>query len=181
MANEPPPPDFDDEVGRYYLTPDSKCPAPAVHLLGLVVIWFGNLEISLESSIWGLLAQDDQRFMMAQAVTADMSFRQKVHAFVLMFRQKGISSAEPELNALEKMLHHAEEERNKLIHSAWNYWGGQYLMRTKLPKHPKNLKRGFSRMSAETIEETRNRIEEASGSLALFTMKYIQHLTCHWF
>jgi hypothetical protein len=178
MANEPPDFEDDDEDGRYYLSPDSKCPAPEVHLLGLVVIWFGNLELFLESSIWGLLAQgDDQRFMMAQAVTADMSFGQKVHAFALMFREKGPSSADPELDKLVKLLSHAEVERNKLMHSSWNYsslWGGRDLMRSKLPRRPKKLSRGFHRMSAEQIEETRKSIEDASASLGLFTMKYIQ-------
>lgn len=178
MANEPPDFEDDDEDGRYYLSPDSKCPAPEVHLLGLVVIWFGNLELFLEGSIWGLLAQgDDQRFMMAQAVTADMSFGQKVHAFALMFREKGISSAETELKELVKLLNHAEEERNKLMHSSWNYspvWGGQDLMRSKLPRRPKSLSRGFHRMSTNRIEETRKKIEKASASLAFFTMKYVQ-------
>src|SRR5258706_2390807 len=109
MANETLPPDFeDDEDGRYYLSPDSKCPALEVHFLGLVVIWFGNLEFFLEGSIWRLLAQgDQQRYMMAQAVTADMSFGQKVHVFTLMFREKGISSAEPELKTLETKLNAA--------------------------------------------------------------------------
>ena len=184
MAKETTPSDFEDEDEdedeRYYLPSDSKCPAPEVHLLGLVVIWFGNLEFFLELSLCHLLTiQDNQeRFVMAQAITAELSFRQKRQAFASMFRQKGILGAEPELGTLLGKLQSAEEKRNQLMHSAWNYtslWGGQDLMRMKSFHHKKKgHRRGFHRMPAESIEETRRSIEEASKALVLFTMKYIQ-------
>ena len=72
----------------------TSCPAPEIHLLGEIVAAFGNLELALESTIWELLAPqgDTERFIMAQAVTAEMAFGRKVHALASMFRQKKPSS-----------------------------------------------------------------------------------------
>ncbi len=43
------------------------CPVPEVHLLGEIVVAFGNLEVILETTIWQLLADegDTNRFLMA--------------------------------------------------------------------------------------------------------------------
>jgi hypothetical protein len=153
----------------------SKCPAPEIHLLGEVVVWFGNLEWFLEISIWKLLTpeDDEQRVLMAQAMTAEMPFRLKVKAFDRAFRQKGVASAESELNALVSKLNSAETERNQLMHSAWS-WDGRDFMRVKLPKSAKGLGRNFQRMPAKLIKEKRDCIVAASESLVLFISKYIQ-------
>jgi hypothetical protein len=156
------------------------CSAPEVHLLGEIVVAFGNLELFLETSLWQLLASEDdrERFLMVQALTAGMSFGRKVDAFASMFRQKGIAQAERELAALTKGLSDAEKERNQLIHSAWNYtniWGGGSFMRMKATANSRRgLRRGFHRMPPGRIEETLRRIEEAAQSLARFTVAYIQ-------
>lgn len=158
----------------------SKCSAPEIHLLGEVVVLFGNLEFFLEISMWQLLALEDNqaRFIMVQAITAEMSFKQKMQAFAGMFRAKGIARAEMELKELLGKLRSAEEKRNQIMHSTWNYssiWGGQDLMRMKPYRDKKKgFRRGFHRMPVERIETIRNCIERANESLAQFTMKYIQ-------
>jgi hypothetical protein len=171
--------DLNDDDVSYHLPSDSKCSSPEIHLLGEVVFWFGNLELFLEGSMWHLMVpeEDTGRFLMAQAMTAEMSFSVKVKTFDRMFRQRGIACAESELEALVKKLTVAGAERNQLMHSSWNYsplWGGRDLMRSKLRRNAKDLARGFHRMPAESIEKTRDLIMEASSSLGLFTMKYIQ-------
>lgn len=163
------------------MLPDTNCSAPEVHLLGEIVIAFGNLEMSLEVSIWQLLNFEagSEQFMMAQALTAGMPFAGKVHAFGSMFRQRKMDQAETELIEVINGLFAAEAERNQLFHSAWSYsdvFDGD-LMRTKASVRAGRggtLKRSFHRMTAERIEETLNRIQGAGGALAWFTIKYIQ-------
>jgi hypothetical protein len=190
MAKETPT-DFEDEEDAeryYYLPSDSQCPAPEVHLLGLVVIWFGNLEFSLEMSLCQLLTDQDDResFDMAQSTAAELfTFQKTMDDFARRFRQKGIASAEPELEKLLEKLKSAGTRRNQLMHSAWSpssLWGGQDLMRMKALRDKKKVavrdkekvRREFERMPAESIEEARRIIEEASQALWLFTVKYIQ-------
>jgi hypothetical protein len=159
----------------------NKCSAPEIHLLGEIVVGFGNLELFLETSIWHLLRREDdlEGFMMMQALTADMSFAGKVHALGSMFRQRNVETAEPELKDLIKELFAAEVERNKLFHSAWSYsdvFDGD-LMRMKASARAGNggtLKRSFYRMTVKDIEATRRRIAEVGQSLMKFTVKYIQ-------
>ncbi len=159
----------------------STCPAPEVHLLGEVVVAFGTLELSLETSIWQLLRSDDATFILAQAVTANMSFKNKVDSFVSMCREKKIAGAESKLRSLYAKLFKAEEGRNQLLHSAWDYtdiWGGSSFMRMKATakandKH--GLNRRFYRMPAKDIETTRDNIYAANQLLASFTVEYIQN------
>jgi hypothetical protein len=157
-----------------------NCSAPEVHLLGEIVVAFGNLEFFLEATICHLLTADDnqERFQMVQAMTTEMSFGRKVHALGSMFRQKEIANAEPELSGLIKELFDAEIERNQLLHSVWSIdspFGEGSFMRTKASaKAAKGLRRGFHKMPAERIEATLKQIEAAGQSLANFTVKYIQ-------
>lgn len=158
---------------------NSTCPAPEIHLLGEIVVAFGNLELFLEASLWQLLASDDdrERLLMAQTLTAEMSFDRKVHAFVSMFRQKGVPKTDSELDALRKALFAAQEERNKLLHSAWNYsdaLGGSFTRMKASAKAKRGLRRRFHRMPAERIEAALRRIAAVAQSLARFTVEHIQ-------
>jgi len=55
------------------MSSERECSAPEVHLLGEIVVAFGNLELFLEGAILQLLGADDHtRFLMAQAITAEM-------------------------------------------------------------------------------------------------------------
>jgi len=156
---------------------DLKCRMPAIHLLGEIVIAFGNLELFLEAAIWQLLgAEEQKRNLMAQTITAEMSFDRKVHAFVNMFKQHSPGQAENEIKDLVKDLFAVQEERNALLHSAWNYsekFGGFYRMKAS-SKAAKGLKRRIYQMPVERLEGIRNRIEAVGDSLARFTMTHIQ-------
>jgi hypothetical protein len=157
----------------------AKCPAPEVHSLGEVVVAFGRLEFFLEVSIWQLLAPDEssERFLMAQAITAEMSFDRKVHAFASMFRQKGLATADEELTSLIKKLFAVQDQRNRLLHSVWSYsqqLGGSFLGMKAAAKAKHGLKRRFQRMTPDRIKHIQKAIGDASQSLADFTMKYIK-------
>lgn len=155
---------------------DIRCPEPEVHFLGEVVVAFGTLEFALEVSIWQLLKTEHrEQYQMAQALTAVMSFKNKAQAFAAMFREKGIASAESELQGLTGKLFDAEEERNQLIHSAWHRWEGRDVVRMKASiNKKKGLRRRLHRMPPERIETTLNKISAAAESLGQFTIKYIQ-------
>jgi len=154
---------------------DTRCPSPEVHFLGEIVIAFGNLELALEASIWQLLRADSERYRMAQALTAVMSFKQKTQAFASMFREKRIASAESELQDLTGKLFAAEQERNQIIHSAWHGWKGQGLTRMKATtNNKKGLRRTIYRMPPKRIESTLTCISAAFQSLGHFSIKYIR-------
>ncbi len=106
-----------------------------------------------------------------------MAFGRKVHAFASMFRQRKIAEADSELEALTKDLFGAEQERNQLLHSAWNYseaLSGDFMRMKASAKAKQGLRRRFHRMPPERIEKTRDRIGAAGQSLMSFTIKYIQ-------
>ena len=164
---------------------DTHCNAPELHLLGEVAALFGNLEFFVESTIWNLLvpegggeegSRERQRFLMAQALTAEMSFDRKVHGLASMFRQRHADAHDAELTELVRVLFEAQSERNALLHSAWNYSaesGG--LFRTKASAKARNgLVRRFYAMPVEKLSATRDKIAEAQESLASFAIAYVQ-------
>src|SRR5262249_22459276 len=106
------------------------------------------------------------------ALTAEMSFFKKVGAFARMFREKGISSAEPELKTLEKRLESVNQQRNELIHAAWSVQGMRMKFKRIKGKGPRYE---IVPMPAKRIEEIRDQIGEAGALLWHFAMKYIQN------
>ena len=159
------------------MSSERECSAPEVHLLGEIVVAFGNLELFLEGAILQLLGADDHtRFLMAQAITAEMSFDRKVHAFATMFKLKSPGHAETELEALVKELFAVEGQRNALLHSAWNYSQnfGAFMRMKSSAKATQGLRHRLHRMPPEKIRATRSNIAAVADSLARFTMAYIQ-------
>ena len=155
----------------------SKCPAPEVHLLGDIVTEFGNLEAFLEVAIWQLLGQEDRsRFLMVQALTAEMSFDRKVHALASMFRLKYPKQHEVELDSLVNSLFRAQDQRNALMHSAWNYssHSGQFLRMKATAKAKRGLVRRFYAAPAGQLETVRGTIEKVANDLMTFTIAHIQ-------
>jgi hypothetical protein len=159
------------------LPTDNKPSLQQLHLLGEIVVEFGTLELFLEVAIWKLLGSDDQkRNLMAQIVTAEMSFDRKIHAFVNMFKECNPGQAESELEELKKALFSVQSERNALMHSAWNCsetFGGLYRMKVSA-KAADGFKRRIYPMSVERIEAVRSRIVAVGNSLARFAMEHIQ-------
>jgi hypothetical protein len=154
-----------------------QCPALEVHLLGEIVVAFGNLELFLEAMIWLLIGEDNPtRHLMAQAITAEMSFERKVNAFASMFKVKRPSHAKAELEALVKELFAVQGERNALLHSAWTYSQNfEAWTRTKASaKARQGLRRRVHRMTPERLKVVRKHIAVVGDSLARFTMAHIQ-------
>jgi len=136
------------------------------------------LELFLELSIWQLVANDDddQRRLM-EAITVEMSFDRKVHAFSSLFKLKFPEEAEdPELLAIAKELFITQEERNAILHSGWSYSPDQRLFRRM--KASAKAKRGLTRrsyaMTPERLSSVRDHIGEVGQRFAHFSMKRIQ-------
>ncbi len=79
--------------------------APEIHLIGEIAVGFGNLELYLELGIWQLLAGDDEQTRkLGEAITAEMSFDRKVHAFASLCRLRvPAGSDDTELQALVRI------------------------------------------------------------------------------
>src|SRR5687768_8422189 len=91
--------------------------------LGEVAMWFGNLEFSVDSAIWELVAaSDDDLKRLLQAVTVEMSFDRKVHAFASLFKLRFPDEANDEqLKSIVAELFEAQRKRNAVLHSAWSH------------------------------------------------------------
>ncbi len=155
-----------------------SCSAPEIHLIGEIAVGFGNLEFYLESGIWQLLAGDDEQTRkLGEAITAEMSFDRKVHAFASLYRLKvPAGSDDTELKALVKSLFEAQENRNAILHSAWTYsekWHAFTRMKASA-KATRGLRRRMHRMSPERLEAIRYRIAEAGELFGKFVMQRVQ-------
>jgi hypothetical protein len=102
---------------------DEICKEPVVHLIGEVAVAFGILELYLELAIWQMVAEnDEEKRKLGEAITAEMSFDRKVHAFSSMFALHFPSEAnDAELKKLVGSLFAAQEKRNQILHSAWSF------------------------------------------------------------
>jgi hypothetical protein len=154
-----------------------RCPSPEIHLLGEIIVGFGDLELALEMAIWKLLGdQDAERLLMAQAITAEMSFDRKVHALASMVRGKYGDTHQAALAGLVKALFEAQDQRNGLLHSAWSY-SPQFetVVRMKsTAKASRGLKRTIDRMNPERLEGIRNRIRAVVQALERFTATHLK-------
>jgi hypothetical protein len=85
--------------------------------IGRIAANFAILENDLSSGIGQLLALDETD---EKIVTAELSFRGKMNLFDSLYRER--ISDEPlrdELVRVIKILGHAEEKRNQILHSTW--------------------------------------------------------------
>jgi hypothetical protein len=101
--------------------------------LGEVAMWFGNLELWVGMAIWQLAAKsDDDLQPFLQAITVEMSFDRKVHAFVSLFKLRFPDQSENEdLKNLVSDLFDAQSKRNAVLHSAWSTSKTDGLQRLK--------------------------------------------------
>jgi hypothetical protein len=154
-----------------------RCSAPEVHLIGEIAIGFGNLEFYLEGGIWLLLAGDDDATRrLAEAITAEMSFDRKVHAFSSLYKLRVPERNDSELEALVAVLFKIQDERNGILHSAWLYLDAHTapLIMKAQAKAKHGLRRRFHRMTSARLEEVRVRIAEAGDRLARFIAERVQ-------
>lgn len=158
-----------------------RCSVPEVHLVGEVVIGFGSLEFFLEAGIWQLLAgNDSQARRLAEAITAEMSFDRKVHAFSSLYKLRvPCESDDPQFNSLIKSLFSIQDKRNGIVHAAWTYSEVlQTFTRMKASaKAKQGLRRRIHRMTPRQLEEVRVGIAKVGDKLARFIMERIQDRT----
>lgn len=155
------------------------CSQPELHLIGDIVVRFGNLDMFVATAIWKLLGDRRDLFILGQAITAEMSFDRKVHAFASMYRIRFPEQAkEPELQALTGVLFAAQDGRNAIVHSAWTESPeeeGAFSLRLKASsKAKRGLRTQFQRVTTARLEEVRDLIEQASLRFGLFMMNCIQ-------
>lgn len=152
-----------------------RCPAPEVHALGEAVAAFGNLELFLEITLWQLLGEGGEANMAAKALTAEMSFRARVKAFGAGARIKHPALPKERLDSLVRDLLRAEQERNALAHSAWQYQGGVgTLVRIKGSGRQKGMHHRTHNVSTDKINGIRDAILSATIALADFTAEHLQ-------
>jgi len=158
----------------------NQCHQPVVHALGETAMFFGNLELWLEAAIWGLLAErDKQRQLMAQAITAEMSFDRKVHAFFSLYKLKYPSEADDtELKSLVAALFAVQDDRNAMLHSAWPFdLNGELLGRVKSSAKAKGkggLRHVISSAEPDRITAVAKRIATVGQDLGRFCIQRIQ-------
>ena len=156
----------------------SRCPEPAVHILGEIVMGFGNVELFLETGIWHLLkGRGKNPLLLPQAVTAEMSFGRKVHAFFSMYRLKYPSKGgDAEVKELTKELFAAQEQRNAVLRSAWSYSSNpgvlERMKATSKAKH--GLNRRMYQMSPARLEDVRVKIASVGNRLLLFLSNNVE-------
>jgi hypothetical protein len=158
---------------------------PQAQIIGEIAVAFGNLELWLEVALWQLLTPSDHKQQeLMQAITVEMSFDRKVHAFASVFKLKFPAEEEDaELASLVKELFKAQEERNAILHSAWSSSDGSAtFVRMKASA---KAKRGLTRRvypAGEDLAAIRGHIAAVGQRFGHFMMTRVQeqpsqHLT----
>jgi hypothetical protein len=158
--------------------PSTRCGTPEIHILGQIVVTFGNLELYLAVSIWQLIAgsHDDSRIL-GEAITAEMSFDRKMHAFGSLFKLRFPNESEDRgLKRVLGLLDGAQQERNAVLHSAWSY-SEEWETWTRVKSSAK-AKHGLNHrlyvMSVERLREIHGKISLAGQEFAEFSFERIQ-------
>ena len=154
------------------------CEQPVAHLIGDIAIAFGTLEIYLELAIWQMIAESDEgKRKLGEAITAEMSFDRKVHAFYSMFAlQFPSEAADIDLKELVADLFSAQDTRNQILHSAWSFSDEfETVMRMKASaKAKKGLIRTMSPVEPSQLLSVYKKIEELGQRFARFAKSRLQ-------
>lgn len=145
--------------------------------LGEVAMSFGNLEFSVDGAIWELLAaSDDDLKRLLQAVTVEMSFDQKAHAFASLFRLRFPEDAkDEELKSLVAELFEAQQKRNDVLHSAssGSHDGRRRLKGSARTKN--GLRWQLHTPSEQDLAAISAQIAETTQHFSCFALEKIQH------
>lgn len=144
--------------------------------LGEVAVEFGNLEFHLDSAIWELVAaSNDDLKRLLQAVTVEMSFDRKVHAFASLFKLRFPEEAKDEkLETIVAELFDAQRKRNAVLHSAWSHTAaGPRRLKGSARVKPA-LRWQLQTASAQELAAVSAQIAETSQNLNRFSLESIQ-------
>lgn len=154
------------------------CRSPIVHLIGQICVDFQTIELFVEGAIWLMMEPPGEKSnLLAQAITAEMSFDRKVHAFASLYRLRFQNDAEDaDLRILISDLFEVQQLRNQVIHSNWNY-SPQFRAFTAMKASAKakhGLRRRLSTVTARELFEIRERMKEVAQRVGTFAMEEIQ-------
>jgi hypothetical protein len=141
--------------------------------LGEVAVRFGNLEFQLDGAIADVIAaSDDELKGLLQALTVEMPFDRKVHAFARVVRLRFPDDAnDDELKSLTAALFAAQEARDTVLHAR----GAHNGIGLPAPKGAAKPKRGLSWQmhtpSEEQLAEVAAAIAETSEQLRRFASR----------
>jgi hypothetical protein len=154
------------------------CRQPVVHLIGEIAVAFGVLELYLELAIWQMVAENDEtKRKLGEAITAEMSFDRKVHAFYSMFALQFPAEAnDPHLKELVSNLFAAQDKRNQILHSAWSISDeyGSYTRMKASAKAKKGLRRTLSTVEPDELLAVYREFGDLGQQFGRFAKERIQ-------
>jgi hypothetical protein len=147
-------------------------------LIGQICVDFQTIELFVELAIWLMMERPPEKTnLLAQAITAEMSFDRKVHALASLYQLRFPRDAEnAELRTLTKDLFEVQQLRNQVIHSTWNQ-SPQFktfaaMKASAKAKH--GLRRKLSTVNAKELFEIHRGMQELGQRFGMFAMKDIQ-------
>lgn len=156
---------------------EPSCIDPVVHLIGNIVISFQEVEWYVDASICQMITRDDPCLrQVAQAVTAEMSFDRKVHAFSSIYRLRFPDLIDETFTQLIKDLDHIQQLRNRVIHSMWyplNIPQAFGTMKASA-KASRGFQQTFAHVNASDLTKVLHEIEEVSDRYSQFAIERIQ-------
>ena len=155
-----------------------KCSHPIIHAVGEIAVAFGNLELFVSLAIWQLLGIGDKTAVqLAHAITAEMSFDRKVHAFASMYKIRFPPDANSsELKQLIARLFEVQDRRNQVLHSNWPEPDDEAeRLRVKSSAKAKHgLVTNVSAETADNMFEIVKAIHDVGQDFATFALENIQ-------
>jgi hypothetical protein len=136
--------------------------------LGAIVANFAALEEMLSFYICLLLVGGNVANQRAgQIVTAEMAFKNKIHAFASLVKERYKGLLQERTEAVFKQLRIAEEERNKVMHSVWGGGGmeGMSMRMKTTAKQEKGFRLQTEEWTRADLVKVNNRIVEAIQSI----------------
>ncbi len=153
------------------------CSNPVVHMIGQISVDFQITELFVEGAIWQMMAPEGGPLLeVAQAVTAEMSFDRKVHAFASVYRLQRPDAVDDVFRQLVADLFKVQELRNAVIHATWNYSEKlQAFTRMKASAKAKHgLRRTLSPVAPAKLVDVQNQIEEVANRFGAFVIERVQ-------
>jgi len=133
--------------------------------MGLITVNFSLLENTIAFIIWLLLGLDQQT---GQIITSELSFRRLLELFSSLCRNKKNDKVTLEkLKTLLKRIEHAEQERNKIIHSMWTAGNDEEtITRFKITAKIRNgLMHQYEQLKVEHLNKIADEIAEVAAAV----------------
>lgn len=144
--------------------------------LGLIVLFFQQLEQDLSIAIKHFLGTEAN---LSNCLTAEMAFKNKVHAFSSL--TKAAFATEEDIEEAElviKRLWQAEEMRNRIIHSTWMHYKEDVFKRLKTTAKSKHgLRYAEEEVDISDLRNTAKFILDTLDSLGEVMTK---HFVADW-